>query len=225
MRSTARGRYGELLLPVLMLALAGIGARVGVVVAGPSAPTEIAVTAVEVPSGDTIVAVDESGKRFEIRLADIGAPQDSQYHAPAARNLLLGIVEGKRLRVEVTGARAPGRLFGRVYAGKLDVNLELVRRGAAWMCIEYALDTSYLPYESDARRWRRGLWAHTWEIDARIDCRNRPPAERPVSGTRPGQAASGCESDAKGPASVLVCDPADEAVYPPRDPLGHGTAR
>ena len=183
MRSTVRGRHGEVLLPVLMFALAGIGARAGIVAAVPSAATEITVTAVNVPNGDTIVAVDESGKRFEIRLADIGAPQDSQYFAPAARNLLLGIVDGKRLRVAVTGERAPGFLFGRVYAGKLDVNLELVRRGAAWMCIEYALDTSYLPWESDARRWRRGLWAHTWEIDARVNCRNRPPAERPLSGT------------------------------------------
>jgi endonuclease YncB( thermonuclease family) len=195
MCSLARSRRGAVVVSTLALALAGSGIGVGAVVAGPSPLPELAVTAVEVPSGDTIVAADEAGRRYEIRLADIGAPQGSQYYAPAARNLLLGIVEGTRLRVEVTGESSAGRLFGRVYAGKLDVNLELVRRGAAWMCIEYALDTSYLPYESDARRWRRGLWAHTWEIDARVNCRNRPPAARPVSGTSPGQAASGCESD------------------------------
>jgi endonuclease YncB( thermonuclease family) len=186
MHSAARGRRAAGLASALVLALAGAGIGIGAAAAAAtSALPELAVTTVEVPNGDTIVAVDEAGRRYEIRLADIGAPQGSQYYAPAARNLLLGIVEREPLRVEVTGPSAPGRVFGRVHAGKLDVNLELVRRGAAWLCIEYAKDLSYLPYETDARRWRRGLWAHTWEIDVRVDCRNRPPAERPVSGKAP----------------------------------------
>ena len=144
------------------------------------ATDEITASVVRVVSGDTLVVPQRDGE-LEIRLADIGAPQGSEYYAPAARQLLSNMILNKTVRVVVTGRSGPGRIFGRVYAGKLDVNMALVQRAAAWMCLEYATQTDYLPYQNDAIRFRRGLWHQTTTFDALIRCRERPPAEHPVS--------------------------------------------
>ena len=155
-------------------------AVVAVWVASPviAATTMLQGQAVSVATGDTLtVAVD--GKAMEIRLADIGAPTGSEYFAPSARALLDAIVAGKDVRIEATAITDDGRAVGRVSVGELDVTLELVRRGAAWVCWEYAADSRLLPYENDARCFRRGLWPSTWEIDARAACRRRPPLLRP----------------------------------------------
>jgi len=141
--------------------------------------TEIVGPVARVPSGDTLVVTD-GARDVEVRLANIGAPQGGEFYAPAARTLLASIVAGKAVRVEVTGSGGEGRVFGRVFAGELDVNLELVRRGAAWMCIEYAANLNLLPHENDAQRHKRGLWAQTSQFDARVECRRRPPAAKPA---------------------------------------------
>lgn len=134
---------------------------------------------VRVESGDTLVlAVD--GREIEVRLSDIGAPQGPQFYAPAARNLLEAIVSGRPVDLVITGRTSDDRVFGRLNAGRLDVNLELVRRGAAWVCWEYSRDTDYLPWENAAKRQRLGLWSRTLEITALTACRERPPAERPL---------------------------------------------
>ena len=90
------------------------------------------------------------------------------------------MVLGLQVRVTVTGQSAPGHVFGRVHVGDLDVILALVQRGAAWVCLEYAADTGLIPYEHDAMRYRRGLWAWTTQFDARVACQRRPPAEHPI---------------------------------------------
>jgi micrococcal nuclease len=144
------------------------------------AADEVTGKVVRVSSGDTLVVAADAGE-MEIRLADIDAPQGSQYYAPPARTLLANMVMDRPVRVVLTGHDGPSRAFGRVFAGELDVNLEMVRRGAAWVCWVYATDTNLLPYENDAIRYRRGLWAQTTQFNARVACGQRPPAERPAS--------------------------------------------
>ena len=152
--------------------------------ASPASPTfakeeRLRGSVVRVDSGDTLVlAVD--GREIEVRLSDIGAPQGPQFFAPAARNLLDAIVRGGPVDVVITGRTADDKVFGRLNAGRLDVNLELVRRGAAWVCWEYSRDTDYLPWENSAKRQRLGVWSRTLEINALTSCRERPPAERPL---------------------------------------------
>jgi endonuclease YncB( thermonuclease family) len=157
---------------------------VALVVALSSSPVahaahEVMGKAVRVTSGDTLVVTSAEGDT-EVRLADIGAPQGSAYYAPAATTLLSNMVLGLQVRVTATGQSAPGHVFGRVYVGDLDVILALVQRGAAWVCLEYAANTDLIPYENDAMRYRRGLWAWTTQFDARVACQRRPPAEHPI---------------------------------------------
>ena len=144
-----------------------------------AAAEEITGTVTRVVSGDTLFVV-EGGNEVEVRLADIGAPQGSEYYTPASRTLLSNIALNKGARVMITERGGPKRVFGRVFVGPLNVNMELVLRGAAWVCWEYATDTSYLPYENDAVRHQRGLWYRTTQFDARVRCRGRPPALHPV---------------------------------------------
>ena len=52
-----------------------------------------------------------------------------------------------------------GRTVGRVYVGNLDVNAEMIGRGAAWVYRDYAKDPSLYRLESEAKAAKRGLWA------------------------------------------------------------------
>ena len=140
------------------------------------AGSEITGTVAEVVSGDTLI-VAEGARQVTVRLADIVAPQGSEYYAPGARALLSGMVQGKEVSVNVTGSAAPDSVFGRVVMNKLDVNLEMVKRGAAYVCWDYPVDTYFAPWEIQAQRIRIGVWNATWDINARTRCRQRPPVE------------------------------------------------
>src|SRR5262249_51053223 len=76
----------------------------------PSAAEEMTGTVARVLSGDTLVVSDGKGE-LEIRLADIGAPQGSEYYTPASRMLLSNMVSGKTVRVVITGRDGSNRAF------------------------------------------------------------------------------------------------------------------
>jgi len=160
-----------------LVALLGCAAQALAQVAPPG--NDIVGTVTDVQSGDTLI-VAEGARRIEVRLADIDAPQGSEYYAPGSRELLVGMVQGNEVRIKVTGSAGPDRVFGRVVFRDLDVNLEMVKRGAAFVCWDYPVETYFLPWESEAKRHRRGLWSSTWDIKARSDCQHRPPVELPV---------------------------------------------
>ena len=142
----------------------------------PAAAADITGRVVGVESGDTLVLAAEGGRRISVRLADVGAPQQSAFYAPSSRQFLENMVLDKTVRVETSGTEAAERIVGHVYRGLLDVNLELVKVGAAWFCMEYTNNTSYVPYQSEAIRQQRGLWSRTTTFDALVACRANPPA-------------------------------------------------
>src|SRR5258708_24767637 len=113
-----------------------------------------------VVSGDTLVVLDV-GRAIEVRLADIAAPQGSEYYAPVSRSLLAGIVGEHVVHVDVTGEADDNRVYARVKVGELDVATELERPGAAWMSLKYAASTALEPYEIDAPRDRHAVPANT----------------------------------------------------------------
>ena len=145
----------------------------------PPAGNEIVGTVTDVVSGDTLTVV-EGARKIEVRLADIDAPQGSEYYAPGSRALLSGMVKGKEVRIKVTGSAGSDSVFGRITMKELDVNLEMVKRGAAYVCWDYPVDTYFAPWETQAKRIRIGLWNGTWDINARARCRHRPPVELPA---------------------------------------------
>ncbi|MEI2808580.1 MAG: thermonuclease family protein [Albidovulum sp.] len=64
----------------------------------------------------------------------------------------------KQARVVVQDTDRYGRTVGRVYVGNLDVNAEMIGRGAAWVYRDYAKDPSLYRLENEAKAAKRGLW-------------------------------------------------------------------
>lgn len=154
-----------------------------------------------VRDGDTIdVLVDRQPVR--IRLAEIDTPERSQPWGSRAKQALSELVFGKEVRVVIIDTDFYGRSVGRVYAGSLYVNAELVRAGHAWVYRQYMRDRSLLSLEEEAKNAGRGLWGlpvaeriPPWEwrvagragIDPRVSA--APPTRAPsVAGREDGKA-------------------------------------
>jgi endonuclease YncB( thermonuclease family) len=151
-------------------------AMLSLLAAWPAMAADITGKVVAVESGDTIKVAVNDRDSVIVRLSDIGAPRASAFYAPSSRQFLQNIVLDKTVRIETIGPQSSGRVVGHVYRGLLDVNLELVKAGAAWYCMEYSNDTSYMPYQSEAIRLQRGLWPRTTTFDALVACRANPPS-------------------------------------------------
>ena len=114
---------------------------------------------VKITDGDTI-SVQVEGKRSQkVRLVDIDTPEKDQPYGREARQALAALVANREVRIESRGADDYGRLLARVFVDELDVNAELVRRGAAWVFRKYSDDAKLLELEREARAEQRGLWA------------------------------------------------------------------
>lgn len=137
---------------VLRLALAGIALAA-------ASPTAFSARVVRVIDGDSLeVAPDGSREKLEIRLFGIDSPERGQPYSQAARAELSRLVKGKTVRLEVRDHDSYGRTVARVFADGVDVNLAMVREGAAWVYRKYSKDKALLAAEENARRARRGLW-------------------------------------------------------------------
>ena len=116
-------------------------------------------TVVGVTDGDTVV-VRAGEETLTVRLHGIDAPEAKQPFGARAKQELSELVFKKAVRVEIMSRDRYGRQVGRVFVGKTDVNLELVRRGLAWWYREYARgDRELAEAEAEARADRRGLWS------------------------------------------------------------------
>ena len=69
-----------------------------------------------------------------------------------APQTLSDLAYNKQARVVVQDTDRYGRTVGRAYVGNLDVNAELVKRGAAWAYRQYLKDQSLLALEAKPRR-------------------------------------------------------------------------
>ena len=113
---------------------------------------------VGIADGDTITLLTERREEVRIRLAEIDTPEGGQPYGSRARQVLSDLAFGKPIRVVVVDTDRYGRAVGRVFAGALDVNAEMVRRGAAWVYRRYSDDPVLLRLERAARAERLGLW-------------------------------------------------------------------
>jgi endonuclease YncB( thermonuclease family) len=76
-----------------------------------------------------------------------------------AKKTLSALVFGKEVSVLKIDMDRYGRTVGRVYQDRTDVNLEMVKAGAAWAYKKYLSDPSILEAETAARSRKAGLWA------------------------------------------------------------------
>jgi endonuclease YncB( thermonuclease family) len=127
-------------------------------VAWPAAADTLQGRVVAISDGDTLTVLDGKRRQTRVRLFGIDTPERRQPYGSRAKQALSRLAFGKEVRVEVVDKDRWGRTVGRVYAGRTDVNAEMVREGAAWVHRRYSDDPELLRLEAEARRARRGLW-------------------------------------------------------------------
>ena len=109
----------------------------------------------------------------EIRLAGLDAPEWDQparhrdgywfAHGKRVKSALIREIGGRYVRVAVEDYDRFGRAVGTVTCGGRDIGEWLVREGHAIA----AYGERYKHVEREARRARRGMWAHARNIDPR----------------------------------------------------------
>lgn len=126
---------------------------------------------VRVIDGDTITVQRENGRsgQYEkIRILGIDAPERSQAWGPEAGHELSKLIHSKIVRIEVANTDRYGRTVAKVWLGKSDIGLEMIRRGMAWHYRQYYDDVNYAKAEKNARAQRLGLWRDATPIEPRL---------------------------------------------------------
>lgn len=100
-----------------------------------------------------------AGHLHKARLEGIDAPERGQPFSREAGARLTQLVLREPVRMTVHGSDRYGRLLARIYVGKIDVNLTLVREGLAWHFKKYSDDSALAVAEEEARIARRGVWS------------------------------------------------------------------
>ena len=129
--------------------------------AGPLLAAEYSGKVVGVSDGDTLTLLVPDGtsfKQVKVRLGEIDTPESRQPYGERAKQTLSDLAFNQQARVVVQDTDRYGRTVGRVYVGAVDVNAEMVKRGAAWAYRQYLKDQSLLTLEAEAKAAQRGLW-------------------------------------------------------------------
>lgn len=119
---------------------------------------EIIGKVIRISDGDTIMILNSQNEQVRVRLAEIDTPESGQPYGKRAKQALSSLAFNKQATVVRQDVDRYGRVVGRVYVGKIDVNAELVSIGAAWVYRKYMRDRSLLKLEQEARNQGRGLW-------------------------------------------------------------------
>ncbi|WP_282195992.1 thermonuclease family protein [Turicimonas muris] len=121
---------------------------------------------VRVADGDTVTVELDNGKRERIRFEGIDAPESTQSYGRKSRENLIDLLKtyGSCVTVEYERRDNYGRIVGKVISGGVDLNLEQVKSGSAWVYRNYLKNLSpadkarYIAAEVSARNRDAGLW-------------------------------------------------------------------
>jgi endonuclease YncB( thermonuclease family) len=114
---------------------------------------------VGVADGDTLTVLTASKQQHRIRLAEIDAPEKSQPFGSKSKQSLSDLCFGKEAQVTPRAIDRYKRTVARVKCAGVDVNLEQVNRGLAWVYRRHAKDHDLYVLEHGAKVGKRGLWA------------------------------------------------------------------
>lgn len=88
-------------------------------------PVELVGRVVGITDGDTLTVLDAEHLQVRIRLAKIDAPERGQLFGTHSKQPLAGLAFGRRVSMVVADHDRYGRPVGRIYAGSVDVNVEM----------------------------------------------------------------------------------------------------
>lgn len=125
---------------------------------GTPAPVTLCGRVQQVLDGDSL-RLEHGGRRVELRLHGIDAPEHGQPYGERAKRALRHLVGDRVACAVLRDVDGYGRGVVRLFAGGTDVNAELVRRGAAWVYRRYVDDPELARLEAEAQAAGRGLWS------------------------------------------------------------------
>lgn len=109
--------------------------------------------------GDSLL-VNSGGKGIEVQLYGIDCPEWRQPYGKEALTFTRNLAPpGTEVKIFPKGKDSHGRVLGRVFIEKKELNLELIKEGMAWWYARYApLMTNYYEAQKEAKKFSRGLW-------------------------------------------------------------------
>ena len=131
------------------------------VIALQSEPSRVRALVIKVKDGDSVILLYANSIEKEARLFGIDAPEYNQAYGKQAKRTLEKLVLKKSVLVVNKDTDRYQREIVILYreADRLDVNLELVKVGSAWVYTQYQNDKIWESAENKARQQGLGLWA------------------------------------------------------------------
>lgn len=119
---------------------------------------------VRIADGDSLTVRDAAGKRIEVRLSGIDAPEGTQRFGRESKASLERMLGGRDVTVDVAEVDPYGRLVSRVTRDGRDAALLQLQAGLAWTYpwaegMPRTTKDRYLQAERTAKRSRAGLWS------------------------------------------------------------------
>jgi micrococcal nuclease len=124
----------------------------------------------KVVDGNTLMVRNEKDQKITVRLIGIDAPEPSTSNGESGQPFghrsakhLASLVLGRVVDIQPYGLDGFGRMWGEVFAGDKNINLEMVRAGFAEVfrgkSAEGLSVAAYWEAEMEAREANRGMWA------------------------------------------------------------------
>jgi endonuclease YncB( thermonuclease family) len=113
---------------------------------------------VSVVDGDTFKAKVQ-GVVMTFRLQGIDAPERDQPYGSTSTTVLQQLIRAQNLVLVFADVDAYGRIVAEAWVGNINVNAEMVGRGAAWFDSVYSKNQQLYSIETGARDRKAGLWA------------------------------------------------------------------
>ena len=121
----------------------------------------VRVKVIDVHDGDTITVSDATKRTFRIRLIGIDTPELEQKDGEWARKELSKILQRDKKNVIVKTVKLDrfDRILAQVFVGEIDVNLELLKLGLAWIYeLDWKVPKEYHEAFQKARKEKLGLF-------------------------------------------------------------------
>ncbi len=113
---------------------------------------------IKVSDGDTVTILTEDKVSHKIRLNDIDAPEKKQPFGNKSRDNLASYIAGEIVTVKYKSKDKYGRILGTIYFENLDINLQQIKNGYAWVYKQYSKNQTYYQEEQKAKELKKGLW-------------------------------------------------------------------
>lgn len=124
----------------------------------------LVVETVRVLDGDSVIVADREGRRLEVRIHGIDAPERRQPYSDVSRRNLDRMLRKKQITMIPRDRDRYERVVAKLVVGDRDVGLEQIRDGLAWHYRRYQDEqppeerSAYSQAERRARENRTGLW-------------------------------------------------------------------